>query len=292
MLNTRQEMAQDTCAPLSKLILVELRVTGAGVCCIYGRLEQTHCEAAAMSLACGIARRRLQDDRLFQEWHARANRETEDVLNGVDSTVMQAALLENVGSPSKPAMEKHFLGFVAETIWRHVITDTDFGLGIPIRVESHDWSVTDPGGDGLTVYGVNGQYRFRLWESKYHGHGGPLRDTVNNACSQVSTRAISYLARFSLVAQHLTEDRKLAEFYARLAELWADKDGAAGVGVVVGADSCREKGSDGCFEGITAHFELTADQHQGQLNLVDGFQTFAESVRRVLWRGCGLWTDP
>ena len=272
--------------------MLDLKVTGAGVCCLYGRLEPTHREAAAMSLACSIARRRLYDERLFQSWHGRAKGEIDEALSDVDSRVMQAALLENVGSPTEPAIDQHFLGLIAEGIWQGVVADADVGLGIPIRVESHDWSVTDPGGDGLTVYGSSGQYCYRLWESKYHGNDKALRDTVNLASRQIGTRALSYLARFSLVAQYLTDDQQLAVFYGRLAELWANKDLAAGVGIVVGSDSSLGESGDRCFEGMTEYFELTADQHQGHLNLVDGFRTFAESVRHFLWKGCGLWTEP
>ena len=245
-----------------------------------------------MSLACSIVRRRLPNKRLFQSWHSRATGEIDEDLSGVDSQVVQASLLENVGSPTEPAIDQHLFGLVAEGIWQDVVADTEVGLGTPIRVESHDWSVTDPGGDGLTVYGSNGHFTYRLWESKYHGSEDALRHTVNSACRQVGTRALSYLTRFSLVAQYLAHDQQLAAFYGRLAELWADKDSAAGVGIVVGTDSSRGEGGDGCFEGITAHFELTAEQHQGHLNIVDDFRTFAESVRHVLWKGCGLWTEP
>ena len=245
-----------------------------------------------MSLACSIARRRLYDERLFQAWYSRATGQVDEVLSDVDSQVMQVALLENVGTPGAPADDDHFLGLVAEGIWQDVVANTDVDLGIPIRIEGHDWSVTDPGGDGLTVYGANGQYCYRLWESKYHGTDGALRNTANNACRQVRSRALSYLTRFSLVAQHLADDPRLAAFYGRLAELWADKDSAAGVGITIGSDSSLAVGSDGCFERMTDYFELSVDQHQGQLNLVDGFQTLAESVRGILWRGCGLWTEP
>ena len=244
-----------------------------------------------MSLAWSIARRRLYDERLFQSWHSRAKGEVVDALDSSDSLVIQKAVLVNVGSPTEPAPEQHLLGLVAEGVWQGVVAYVDTGLGTPIRVEGHDWSVTDPGGDGLTVYASNGQYCYRLWESKYHGNEGALKNTVNNACRQVGTSALSYLARFSLVAQYLTDDQQLASFYGRLAELWANKDSAAGVGIVVGTDSSREESGDGCFEGMTAYFELTAEQHQGQLNFIDGFQTFAELVRRALWRGCGLWTE-
>ena len=171
-----------------------------------------------------------------------------------------------------------------------VVTDEDVGLGTPVRVEGHDWSVTDPGGDGLTVYVVDGDFCYRLWESKYHGHHGALRETVNTACRQVEARALSYLARFSLVAQHLTDEVALATFYGRLAELWADRSSAAGVGIVVGGNTSSDH--DGCFEGIEGYFDLAAEQHQGHLNLVGDFPAFAEEVRRVLWKGSGPWNEP
>ena len=193
-MNSQQEVVKDTCPTLSSLLTLELRVTGTGVCCLYGRLEHQQSETAAMSLGCSIARRRLPDERLLQSWHGRATGEVDEELSGVDSQVLQAALLENVGSPADPAIDQHLFGLVAEGIWQDVIADTDVGLGTPIRVESHDWSVTDPGGDGLTVYGSNGHYCYRLWESKYHGTDEVLRETVNGACRQVVTRALSYLA--------------------------------------------------------------------------------------------------
>ena len=165
-----------------------------------------------------------------------------------------------------------------------------FGLGRPVRVEGHDWSVTDPGGDGLTVYLAGSGFCFRLWESKYHGHEAAVRDTVNAACRQVETRALSYLTRFSLVAQYLTDDPPLATFYGQLAELWADKSPAAGVGISVGSDSSQEQES--CFDGIGVYFGLAADQHQGHISLIGDFEEFAIDVRRFLWKGCGPWTEP
>ena len=281
---------KDTCVPISKLLMLEVRVNDDGVSYLYGRLEPTNRETAAMSLACSIVRRRLFNYRLFQSWHQRAKGEITDALDSSGGAVIRAAVLENVGSPVKPSPNEHLFGLVAEGIWQCVVSDEDAGLGTPIRVEGHDWSVTDPGGDGLTVYGSDGQYCFRLWESKYHGSSGALKDTVNGACRQVNERALSYLTRFSFVAQYLSDDEQLAAFYGRLSELWADKDLAAGVGIVVGADSSREEAGDGYFDRMTTYFQLPADQHQGQLNFVDGFQTFAESVRRILWKGCGLWT--
>lgn len=283
---------RDPCPPLTDLLSSESTATQAGVVCLRGRLEPEHRQTAAMTLACSIARRRLPDERLFQSWHSRATGQTNEALSEVDSLVIQSALLQDVGSPAEPGVEQHLLGLIAEGIWHGIVTDSDVGLGIPIRVEGHDWSVTDRGGDGLTVYHFDSSYCYRLWESKYHGDEDPIRATVNRACRQVKGNALSYLARFSMVAQHLTDDQQLATFYGRLAELWADKDSAAGVGVVVGTDSSHEESGEGCFERMTTYFDLTADQHQGQITFVDGYRIFAVLVQRFLWKGCGLWTEP
>ena len=282
--------ARDACPPFSGLLSLHQDTTSGGVPCLYGSLDSDQEATAAFALACNIASRRLRNDRIFVVWHRRAAGETDDLPGDVDGRVLAATLLENVGTPAAPAAPEHLHGLIAEAIWLNVVADTDVGLGTPLRVEGHDWSATDPGGDGLTIYVDGDGYCYRLWESKYHGSEGPIRDTVNGACRQVGTRALSYLARFSLVEQYLTEDQPLATFYGRLAELWADKDPAAGVGIVVGSD--RSRNEEECFERITEYFELPADQHQGHLNFVGDFPAFAESVRRVLWRGCGLWTEP
>ena len=284
------EATQDTCPRLSQLLTFRREMTNSGVPCLYGHLVSGSGDLAALSLACSIARRRLPNERLIESWHGRATGQTDDSPTDTDRMVIEASLLENVGTPAAPASKEHLRGLVAEAIWMDVVTDEDVGLGTPVRVEGHDWSVTDPGGDGLTVYVVDGDYCYRLWESKYHGHDGGLKDTINTACRQVEARALSYLARFSLVAQHLTDDVPLATFYGRLAELWADRSSAAGVGIVVGSNTSSDQ--DGCFEGIEGYFDLAAEQHQGHLNLVGDFAEFAELVRQVLWKGCGPWNEP
>lgn len=281
---------QGTCPRLSELLTFRRESTGGGVPCLYGHLPTGSSDVAALSLACSIARRRLPNARLVEAWHRRATGQTDGSPTDVDRTVIEAALLENVGTPAAPASGEHLRGLVAEALWMDVVADEDVGLGTPVRVEGHDWSVTDPGGDGLTVYVVDGDFCYRLWESKYHGHDGALRETINTACRQVEARALSYLARFSLVAQYLTDDAALATFYGRLAELWADRSSAAGVGIVVGSSTSSNQ--DGCFDGIEGYFNLAAEQHQGHLNLVGDFPAFAELVRRVLWKGCGPWNEP
>ena len=284
------DTTQDICPRLSELLTFRRKTTSGGVPCLYGQLASGSDDVAALSLACSIATRRLPNARLLESWYRRATGQTNDSPTDTDRTVMEAALLENVGTPATPASKEHLLGLVAEAMWMDVVADADVGLGTPVRVEGHDWSVTDPGGDGLTVYLVGGDFCYRLWESKYHGHHGALKSTINAACRQVEARALSYLVRFSLVAQYLTDEASLGTFYGRLGELWADKSSAAGVGIVVGSNSSSEQ--DGCFDGIEGYFDLAADQHQGQLNLVGDFPAFAELVRRVLWKGCGPWSGP
>jgi hypothetical protein len=101
-------------------------------------------------------------------------------------------------------------------------------------------------------------------------------------------RALSYLARFSLIAQRLTGEPELAKFYGLLGEMWVNEDPSAGASVVVGAS--QEKVQDNCFEGIPGFFEFGAERHQGQLNTVGDFDGFAKAVRQRLWKGCG-WTE-
>jgi hypothetical protein len=229
--------------------------------------------------------------RIFEVWLRQLSEPNCDEITAGDSELLRVGVLQNVGTPEEPASAKHLHGLVAEQLWIDLIGEQDLGLGPPIRVEGHDWSVTDPGGDGLTVHEVEARtFCFRLWESKYHGTSGPIRDTVGTACRQVKSRVLSYLTRFSFIAQHLEDNILLSRFYARLPEMWVDKDNAAGVSIVVGASSAD--GEEGCFGVIPEHFDLGPDRHQGELNTVGDFVGFAERVRELLWKGCGLWSAP
>ena len=91
-----------------------------------------------------------------------------------------------------------------------------------------------------------------------------------------------------MIAQRLTDDPGLATFYARLGEMWADNDTAAGASVVIGAST--DAVEDNCFVEVPRFFALGPERHQGQLNAVHDFDAFAQRVRAILWRGCG-WTE-
>lgn len=272
---------------LAEIMEVSVQVTAVGVPYVHAVLPADRYDEAAACLAREIATRRIPNDYLLTRWDAAAFAENPEPLTERDKTVLSAHLLQNVGTPEHPATESHLTGLIAESLWLNVITRVSVGPGRPLRVEGHDWSATDPGGDGLTVYGTDGQYSFRLWESKYHGADSPARETVHVACRQVRERAPSYLARFSLVEQHIVNDPDLARFYSRLTELWVDRAPEAGVGIAVGA---RNTNADE-FERVVEFFELGPEQHQGHLNLITNFQDFAERVRRLLWKGAGLWNE-
>ena len=270
-------------ASLASLFESELRNEN-GVTSLYCHLDPANVIAAAKVVAQGIAKRRLGvNDRLYAVWFEAANRLTLPSVN--DKKLLVASLLQNIGTREEPESLDHLHGLVAEEIWLEVVRETDLGLGIPVRVEDHHWSVTDPGGDGLTVHSLKmGGFCFRLWESKFHGTEDPIRGTVGQACRQIKDRAPSYLARFSLVARCITDDPQLATFYGRLSEMWVNRDPAAGASVVVAASATEETD---CFQAIPEYFELGADCHQGQLNTAVDFPSFALLVRDVLWKGCG-----
>ncbi len=253
------------------------------------RLDSADVDTAAGAIAEAIASKRLgQMQRLHEVWRSRRLDPSGGSIEDGDLRILKAGLLQNVGTPENPAADSHLHGLVAESIWYEVVANLDAGLGLPIRVEGHDWSATDPGGDGLSVYADGAEnYLFRLWESKYHGTDSPVKDTVNLACRQVGLQSLSYLARFSLVAQQIADNEALARFYGTLADLWVDCDPAAGVGISVGAGSDADVND--CFGNLTSYFDFDSAQHQAQLHLIGDFGKLARRVQAELWKGCGLW---
>ena len=244
-------------------------------------------------LADSIARRRIEEanPRLYALWRSQLSTSSEALVDARDTLLFEAGLLQNLGTPNQPGSARHLRGLVAEAIWSEVVSGIDVGLGTPLCVEDGHWSVTDPGGDGLSVYETaDGGFCFRLWETKHHGTDDPVRRTVNDACRQLEARSMSYLSRFSNVAQRTVDNDDLASFFTRIVELWVDRDSAAGVGISVGTDSDAEVSHS--FDRVPNYFSLNLDQHQAHLYLMGDFAELARQVREQIWRGCGLWIKP
>jgi hypothetical protein len=204
---------------------------------------------------------------------------------------MHNRLLVNFGIPDDPGEDSHLLGLVAECLWFELTGGIDSGIGLPVLIEGHDWSVTDPGGDGLAVYRGAGVLQYRLWESKAHGTVAVVRETVNGACTQLKRRALEYLGRYAVVAQRVTDDDELADFLCGLPEMWVNNSPQAGVGVSVAAPDAAD--ATLCFERLPEYFTLDGEAQRGHLNVVAGnLLDFAKLVRAFIWDGAGLCDAP
>lgn len=190
---------------------------------------------------------------------------------------------ESIGTAAAPASDDHLEGFVAEHIWHALTSEGATGFVSPVRVDGPDWSVTDSGGDGLSIHRVGGTLVFRLWESKAHAANGDVREVVNGACRQLTSHALRYLARFSLVGQALDDD-ELKLFYGNLVEHWRNSSDQAGGGVAVTTTATAPVAdSFGNFHSYWGFQE--ADQRQGLLVVIEDYAAFSKSVREHLWKG-------
>jgi hypothetical protein len=200
-----------------------------------------------------------------------------------DLRLLEAHLLENVGTPSAPAHITHLQGLVVEHLW-YALMHTDNGvLGAPVRVEEPSWSVIDSGLDGLVIYRRQSELVFRLWELKWHGTDDPVRDTVSVACRQLKANALKYLARHAKVREH-EPDPELRQLYVKMADMWIDADDRAGVGV--GVATAADPDLERAFESVARLLRFEDDvQREGLVAEVPEFTAFAELVREELWRG-------
>jgi hypothetical protein len=189
---------------------------------------------------------------------------------------------DSIGAPPDGGRDEHLEGFVAEHVWYLLTVENALTFGDPVRVDGPDWSVTDSGGDGLAIYRWNGALVYRLWESKAHTGNGAVRDVVNGACRQVSTNALSYLARFSKVGQGLG-DPELQKFYGSLLELWraAAREAGGGISVATASDATAD-----CFGNYPNYWAFGHDdQRQGLVVTIEDYAVFAKQVRQEIWNG-------
>ena len=241
--------------------------------------------AAAYRCALAIAGRRLASNPIrFFSWLAHLS--WAEPLDASVAAHLRVPLLVNLGTRSTPSSEDHLLGLLAETLWYELTSSTATVYGRPVLLEGHDWSVTDPGGDGLAVYRDNTGLRFTLWESKSHRSDAGVRSTVNGACRQLRSNAPDYLGRFSIVAQRVAPDAQLASFLCLMAEYWADKSPEANVGISI-ATSVGSNHVD-CFKSMPRYFGLDVASHSGAIFRINHYRQFASAVRDLIWRGAGL----
>lgn len=233
-----------------------------------------------------MARRLMQRPSAFAAWHsALTTKEPLAASEGVVRRFVGSAL----GDPTNPRSSSHLFGFVAEHTIAELLRAVDHGLGLPIHLEQHDWSVTDPGGDCVAIYRMGEEFHFRLWESKAVTGATVLPATsVGEAIDQLDLRAWEYLARWAPVAQRL-EDDTLADFFVRMPDLWSDGDLSAGAGIAVSTHSSKPIGT--CFSGLVGRFNLPDANKQGSLVLATDFAKFAQSVRTSIWKGAA-WSEP
>lgn len=249
---------------------------------VEARLPAVNRASAALLVATHIARERCGGaPQYFDAWLARHDGGPPHPPDLRECLVAMVAS-ESIGLPPDGAIDLHIQGFVAEHIWHLLVMENALTFGVPVRVDGPDWSVTDSGGDGLAIYRSNGTLVFRLWESKAHTAKGAVRDVVNNACLQVDSNALRYLARFSKVGQGLG-DPELQQFYGSLLELWRAAAREAGGGISVTTASNATAGSFGNYPSYWAF--VHDDQRQGLVVTIEDYAAFAKQVRQGLWNG-------
>lgn len=276
--------------PLSDLCTTTL-ADEDGVPTVRCVVDPSHSERFAWRLAAGLAARKLAPrPGLFADWMGAAAGCTGPLPQDRVDRMIDRGLLVNLGTPAEPASDNHFFGLVGESTLYELLVAGCQGLGNPVLVEGHDWSVTDTGGDQLSVYDGQNGFFFRLWESKARHGATNLTTVVKGAAEQIDEKAASYLARFSIATSRSVADPALADFVALMPDLWADNDprGGAGVGVTTHAAGAAETP----FAQLAGHFNVPNASKTGHLTLLGLFPTYRATVSQTIWRGLGLWTGP
>jgi hypothetical protein len=249
--------------------------------------------AVAWRVAVGHAARVLSvRPDLFIDWFGSANSCFEQMLPTYRyESIYRHGLLVDVGTLEQPAPIDRFYGFLGETLLHELLWNSDRGLGLPVLLEGHDWSVIDHGGDKLAIYRPATGLAFRLWESKaLRSASKTVGKVVADAADQLEVHAASYLGRFAVTLARAAVDDDLASFAGMLPDLWADNDPRAGFGIAVVTHQAN--GAHQGFAQLETRFELPATNKSGQLTLLGDLEAFGESVRMVLWKGMGLWNAP
>ena len=245
-------------------------------------------EDAAQMLADDAMRIRCGQSPILQRWQAKRDGQQPGPVSS-DAVVATYAGI-GFGLPgSGPATPDHLQGLVAELIWNRVVSERQTCSAGRNLVKAHSVKPDplEPGGDGLVIYVVGGDYVFRLWEIKKHDAAShPVSDTIRRASKQLASRGNEYLAKLA-GPETIEQGGPLGDFYAVLVELWLDGSDRAGVGVSVGTSDVYAPGRPEAFGSIATAFPQFAGEGQAEsvVVAVPEFPQFAERVREIVWSG-------
>jgi hypothetical protein len=231
---------------------------------------------AAMRLRCEGA------PQIFDLWLSAANGDR--ALDANERLAVEPFVRTAFGLPGQELPADHIQGYVAELIW-YLVASELVREGRTLRfLKGPDFHVTGPGGDGLAIYDIQDALAFRLWEIKKHHGDSPVSGTVSRAYDQLSSKATEYLAQLTALGRY-QDDEDLRRFFAQLVEIWVDAEPGAGAGVAVSTSAASMPKR--CFSTMGDHFpDLTEPgQLEGLLVAVGNFPTFADEVKRSVWKG-------
>lgn len=246
-------------------------------------------EELAKRLATVIAKGLLEPvPHLFVAWCQRAG----GGAAHTDTTkkVLSDYLLTDFAPSAKEVAENstRLRGAVVEHLWVAISTALVGGWGGPVYVERDHFSVTDHGGDGLSLYEIpdnNEELRFRLWESKRHASEKySVTNAITRAANQLDSDGGRYLARLSKPMQ-LHDDPRVQTLAGQMGELWTNHDERSAVGVSVGR-STGQALPNRPFIGLQRKFDyLDGVRREGVIIEVDDLSALAEEVRGWIAQG-------
>jgi hypothetical protein len=207
-------------------------------------------------------------------------------LSASDRRRLDPFLTNVYGTPEAPAPADHLEGHVAEVLWHLLTIEYDGPERALINSEGPSFSVTETGGDGLTVWAdAEERLSFHLWEIKKHTGGSHVSRTIGSACGQLSESAERYLAKYASIGSRQNSGA-LGRFYGRLVDLWVDDDAASGAAVAI-ATSRNRAPVQRSFGTLVTTFPEKANgtRLEGLLVAVADFSDFAALTRSFVWRG-------
>ena len=219
-------------------------------------------------------------DTAFEAWQARLD-------GGPSHDEATLAEIEAYVSPDFKNQDNttRLNGAVVEHLWALLASELEGQWGRPVYVEHDHFSVIDHGGDGFSLYEMEGctELRFRVWESKCHdAQTASLTTTVTEAAKQLHHFAPEYVARVSKPLQ-LHEDERVRRLAGTIVRLWTSKDERSAVGVSVGT---AQHVPSRPFQGLRREFDYTdPGRLEGLIIEFSGLEQFASEVRAFIVKG-------